>query len=498
MAGRYILALDEGSSSARAILVDHSGQIVADASEEFPAIYPQPGWVELDPALIWSKMLAAIFAAMQKANATASDISAVGITSHRETALVWDRVSGQPIYNAIMWMSKQTDSIVNDWSQRGLDKRIRESTGLRNDSFFSAGKISWILENVPGAKKKAEAGELAFGTVDSWILWNITGGRAHATDRSAASRTSLLNLESGDWDYELADSMGITDKLLPELKRTIDDFGFIADNILPGHTNSPIPVKAIFGDQMAGMFGQQCLSKGDAKNSYGTAGVLTVNVGDEPLLFENLNTSFAWDIDGSFNYETEGVVFFSGKTIQFLRDNLGLIKDAAESEKIAGTTDSSGGVYIVPAFSGIGDPYWDRNAKASIMGMQLDTTRNQIVRAGLESLAYQTLDNFQQIENSGFEISALKVDGGAVKNDWLCQFQADILNVEVLRPKDVERTALGVAQAAGMGSGIWTKSDLVSQWRLDRAFEPSMDSSLRKELVDGWKSAVEATRSHRS
>lgn len=495
MNGKYILALDEGSSSARAILVDHEGRIAADASEEFSAIYPRPGWVELSPAILWEAMHNSITRAMNAISAKASDITAVGITSHRETAMIWDRKTGEPVYNAIMWMSKQTDEIVSGWSDRGLDGVFKQSTGLRNDSFFSAGKLAWLFENVEGLKKRAEKGDLAAGTVDTWLLWKMTGGKTHATDRSCASRTALLDLSKGDWNHELLNEIDLPDSILPEIKSSFGEFGTVAEGVLPGLLTHSIPVAAVLGDQMAGLFGQLCWEKGGAKNSYGTAGVLTVNIGSEPILLEGMNTSFAWDLNGEFSYESEGVVFFSGKTIQFLRDNLGLISNASEAASMAASVEDTGGVYFVPAFAGLGDPYWDRNARGAIMGLQLDTTKEQIVRAGLESLAYQTMDNFNLLSSTAFALDSLKVDGGAVKNDWLCQFQADILGVEVQRPKEVERTAIGVAQAAGLAVGLWTKNDLRGQWDLDRVFEPNMNEGKRQHLIAGWKDAVEATRS---
>jgi len=493
--GKYILALDEGSSSARAILVDHDGNIAADASQEFDAIFPRPGWVELSPSVLWEAMHSSITRAMNSISATASDISAVGITSHRETCLIWDRKTGVPVYNAIMWMSKQTDEIIRRWSEIGLDHTIKSKTGLRNDSFFSAGKLRWILENVEGVESMARSGKLATGTVETWLLWNLTGGQSHVTDRSCASRTSLLNIHEGEWDLELAEELGVAMELFPSLSDSFGEFGEVAEGILPGPMTHRIPVSAVLGDQMAGLFGQVCWNKGDAKNSYGTAGVLTVNVGDEPILLEGMNTSFAWSSDGKFSYESEGVVFFSGKTIQWLRDNLGVITSAKQTAEIAASVEDNGGVYFVPGFAGLGDPYWDRNTRGSIMGLQLDTKKEHIIRAGLESLAYQTMDNFNLLSDTAFALPSLKVDGGAVNNDWLCQFQADILNVVVERPTEVERTAIGVAQAAGLAIGLWTENDLKSQWKLDRAFEPKMDSSTREMLIDGWNDAVKATRS---
>lgn len=495
MKGQYILALDEGSSSARAILVNHNGQIVSDASQSFDAVFPHPGWVELKPEELWGAMQSSITRVMNSVSATAADITAVGITSHRETCLIWDRKSGEPVYNALMWMSKQTDDIIRGWSEQGLDKRIKNSTGLRNDSFFSAGKLAWLFQNVEGLRSRAERGELAAGTPDTWLLWNLTAGSSHATDRGAGSRTMLLNLESGQWDFELADALNIPTSVLPKLIDSDGDFGNIAAGILPGPMTHKIPIRAILGDQQAGLFGQLCWDRGDAKNSYGTAGVLTVNVGSKPVLVKGMNTSFSWQRADEPRFQSEGVVFHSGKTIQFLRDNFGMIADAAQTQELAESVKDTGGVYFVPGFAGLGDPYWDRSARGAILGLQLDSTKAHLIRAGLESVAYQTYDNLESLSGTELSIPALKVDGGAVKNSWLCQFQADILGIEVQRPTEIERTAIGVAQMAGLGVGLWTERDVKSQWQLERSFEPQISDDMREFLISGWKDAVAVTRS---
>ena len=495
MLGKYILALDEGSSSARAVIIDAEGNIVSEASRTIDPIFPQPGWVELSPADLWDAPKACIEQAMKSAHITAGDISAVGVTTHRETIVMWDRKTGKPVHNAIMWMSKQTDDIVNEWSAKGLDEEFRKRTGVRNDSYFSASKIVWLLRHVPGVRERAERGELAIGTPDVWMLWNLTGGTAHRVEASAASRTALLNIHTAKWDEEFCGILGIPVSLLPEVLPTIAEFGEIAKDVLVGDLTHSVPITAMMGDQQAGLFGQACLETGSAKNTFGTAGVLTVNVGNSPKVMQGMSSSVAWQFGPAVTYEAEGVVFHSGQTIQWLRDKLKLFGTANEAEEMASSVDSTGGVYLVPAFAGLCDPYWDRNARASIVGLTLESTAAQIARAGLESMAYQTRDNVDQLVAGGIEIRSLKVDGGATRNNMLCQFQADILGIPVERPVGLERTVLGVAHLAGVGVGLWEINEIKDRWILDRTFEPRISKAERDDLYEGWRAAVAATRS---
>jgi glycerol kinase len=491
----YILSLDEGSSSARAVIIDADGQIVGQASRSIEPQFPHYGWVELSPADLWDAPKACIEEAMKTARLTASDIAAVGVTTHRETIVMWDRSTGKPVYNAIMWMSKQTDDIVREWSARGLDEEFRKRTGVRNDSYFSAAKIAWLLRNVPGVRERAERGELAIGTPDVWMLWNLTGGQAHRIEPSAASRTALLNIHSATWDEEFCKILEIPTSLLPTIVASSDIFGEVADGILPGSLTHSLPVTAMMGDQQAGLFGQACLETGSAKNTFGTAGVLTVNVGNQPKLMDGMSSSVAWKLGDQVTYEAEGVVFHSGQTIQWMRDKLKLFSSTHEVEELANTVPDTGGVYLVPAFAGLCDPYWDRDVKAAIIGLTLESTSAHVARAGLESMAYQTRDNVDKLISGGIDIPTLKVDGGATMNNALCQFQADILGIPVERPVGLERTILGIAHLAGVAVGMWKTTDITQRWILDRTFEPRMSEDQREELYVGWQDAVWAARS---
>ena len=495
MKGSHVLAIDEGSSSARAVIIDADGHVVSEASVQIHPIFPQEGWVELDPTELWTAPREAIERAMLTANLSASDIAAVGVTTHRETIVMWDRATGEPVHNAIMWMSKQTDDIVNEWSARGLDAEFRRRTGLRNDSFFSASKIVWLLRHVPGARERAERGELAIGTPDMWLLWNLTGGASHKAEVSAASRTALFHIERGEWDEEFCEILGIPLSLLPEVSSSNRWFGDVVEGVFPGMLAHPVPVMAMLGDQQAGLFGQGCLTEGSAKNTFGTAGVLTVNVGSKPKVMDGLCSSFAWKIDDQVSYEAEGVVFHSGQTIQWLRDGLGMFSYASQSEAMAASVPDNGGVYLVPAFAGLCDPYWDRDAKGMMVGFTLETTAAHVARAGIEAMAYQTRDNVDALKRGGIDIAVLKVDGGAVSNDFLCQFQADILGIPVARPIGLERTAMGIGHLAGSGVGMWSVSDIADRWHEDRVFEPLMDVDEREGLYEDWLAAVAACRS---
>ncbi|NBX23542.1 MAG: glycerol kinase GlpK [Microbacteriaceae bacterium] len=495
MPGRYILALDEGSSSARAVIFDDTGNPVSEASRTIDALFPHPGWVELRPEDLWNAPRECIAEAMHVANLTATDIAAVGVTTHRETIVMWDRATGKPVHNAIMWMSKQTDDIIREWSQRGLDDEFRQRTGVRNDSYFSAGKIAWLLRNVPGVRERAERGELAIGTPDVWMLWNLTGGTAHRIEPSAASRTALLNVHRAEWDADLCAMLDIPLGLLPELVSSDAHFGDVGPDVLPGRSSTPVPVTAILGDQMAGLFGQACLDAGSTKNTFGTAGVLTANVGGAPAIMDGMSSSVAWKIGSDVTYEAEGVVFHSGQTIQWMRDKLHLVSSADEIEPLASRVADNGGVYVVPAFAGLCDPYWDRDVRAAIMGLTLATGAEHIARASIESLAYQTRDNVERLVAGGIDIPQLRVDGGATRNNLLCQFQSDILGIPVARPVGLERTVLGIAHLAGVRAGFWGVRDIADRWSLERLFEPVMSADQREALYEGWQNAVSAARS---
>lgn len=490
MSRRLAVALDLGSTSARAVVVDASGEVVGEARRPTEPLFPQRGWVELDPWHLWRGLRDSLEEALGAASATTDDIAGAGVTTSRETCLVWDRATGQPIYPAIMWMSKQTDPIVERWRADGLDEEFRARTGLFNDSFFSAAKLAWVLDAVPGARARAEAGELAAGTLDTWLVWNLTGGRSHATDPSEASRTALFSLSDLKWDEVLCEAAGVPVSLLPQVLDSDGFFGEVrpTETGLPG--TAPFPITAVMGDQMAGMFGQGCLATGSVKNTFGTAGVLTANTGGKPAILDGLTASVAWTLAGKTDYEAEGVVFHSGQTLQWMRDNLGLVAPDERSEDVAMRAPDSGGVYIVPAFAGICAPHWVRDATASIVGLTLESTGAHVVRAGLEAMAYQTRDNVEAFRAGGFDVPELRVDGGATTNALLCQFQADILGVPVLRPRQLERTALGVAHVAGVGGGLWELEDLAARWEVDRTFEPQISEDQRETLYAGWQAAV--------
>lgn len=490
MSRRLALALDLGSTSARAVLVDEDGEVVAEARRPTEPLFPQRGWVELDPWHLWRALRDSLEEAMAAISATTDDIVGAGVTTSRETCLIWDRATGQPVHPAIMWMSKQTDGVVEAWRREGLDSQFRERTGLFNDSFFSAAKLAWFLENVPGVRARAEQGELAAGTLDTWLAWNLTGGRSHVTDPSEASRTALFSLADLAWDDELCRAVGLPLGLLPEVRDSDAHFGEVRPTEvgLPGQR--PFPLSAVMGDQMAGMFGQGCLSTGSVKNTFGTAGVLTANTGDRPAILDGLTASVAWTLGGITDYQAEGVVFHSGQTLQWMREKLGVMTPDERSEDVASRVPDSGGVYVVPAFAGICAPHWVRDAAASIVGLTLESTGAHVVRAGLEAMAYQTRDNVEAFRAGGFDVPELRVDGGATTNELLCQFQADILGIPVLRPRQLERTALGIAHVAAVAGGLWKMEDLALRWTADRVFEPQMSEDHREALYAGWKAAV--------
>ncbi len=487
----YVMGIDEGTGSARTVIFDEEGQIVAEATRELTQHYPRTGWVHHNPMEILQTQLGTMRQVLEKAKLSAQDIRTIGVTNQRETTLVWEKASGQPVYNAIVWSSRQTVDIVERWAVEGLNDDILQKTGLPNDAWFPASKIAWILEHVEGARQKAERGELLAGTIDTWLIWNLTGGQRHVTDYSNASRTMMFNIHTLRWDEELCDAFGIPVQMLPEVVPSDADFGSVGPSF-----GADIPIQGDLGDQQAGLFGQTCFEPGLAKNTLGTAGVYTMNTGSEPLMLDGMTASVAWGLKGEVTYATEGVFFAAGATIQWMRDAGKLIHSAADSEWYSSQVPDTQGVYFVPAFSGLTAPYWDMHARAAIIGMSSSTNRLHIIRAGLESLAYQTKDIVDTIlANSDIEIPQVRVDGGAVRNNLLCQFLADILGIPVVRPKTTEATVLGVAYMAGLSSGLWKDLDELSAlWQEDRVFEPQMSQERRDRLYKGWLAAVESTR----
>jgi glycerol kinase len=490
---RFIMALDQGTTSSRAILFDRDGRIVATDQNEFPQYFRQPGWVEHDAGEIWDSQLRAARGALAAADATASDVAAIGITNQRETAVVWDRATGEPIHPAIVWQSRQTAPICDELRARGLEDEVRHRTGLVIDAYFSATKVRFILDAIPGAQERAERGELAFGTIDSWLLWQLTRGRVHATEYSNASRTLIFNIHERDWDERLLSELRIPRALLPEVRDTSGIFGVADAEWLGGE----IPIAGMAGDQQSALFGQGCTQPGRAKNTYGTGCFLLSNTGGEaPESQTGLVTTIGWGIGGEFTYALEGSIFVAGSAIQWLRDGIGLIEHAKDSEPLARSVDDTGGVYLVPAFVGLGAPYWDERARGTLVGLTRGTTRAHIVRATLESIAYQTRDVVECVQrDSGIELAALRVDGGAAENDFLMQFQADVLGVPVERPQLLEATAFGAALFAGLGSGFWNDRDEIAAADAGlRLFEPQLDADRRDSLYAGWGRAVERSR----
>ncbi len=486
---RYILALDQGTTSSRAIIFSHSGRIIAQAGQEFEQIYPQPGWVEHRPDDIWTSQIDVARRALQQAQLQAGDIAAIGITNQRETTVVWDRTTGAPIYNAIVWQDRRTATICDDLKNRGWTEKIREKTGLVIDAYFSATKIKWLLDNVDGARTKAERGDLLFGTIDTYLIWRLTGGSAHVTDYSNASRTMLFNIKTLQWDDELLAALGIPAVMLPAVHESSDLYGYTTADLF----GSPIAIAGDAGDQQAATFGQACFSPGMVKNTYGTGCFMLVNTGNRPVLSKhNLLTTIGWGLNNEIVYCLEGSIFVAGAAVQFLRDNLKIIEHAADSEGLAASVASSGGVYVVPAFVGLGAPYWDPYARGAVLGITRGTGRAEIARATLEAVAYQTRDVLAAIvADSGIDLAELRVDGGMVANDFLMQFQADILGVPVLRPDVAETTALGTAYLAGLAVGYWKDTqDIAQNWALNRRFVPNMDGDTRSRLYRGWQRAV--------
>ncbi len=491
---RFVMALDQGTTSSRAILFDERGALVAVDQHEFTQHFPKPGWVEHDAEEIWETQLRAARGALGKANARAEDIAAIGITNQRETALVWERASGRPIHRAIVWQSRQTAHICAELRSRGLEDEVRRRTGLVIDSYFSGTKLRFILDAVPGAQARAERGELACGTIDSWLLWRLTDGAVHATEASNASRTMLFDIHARAWDDLLLRELNLPRSLLPEVRASSGVFGETQREIF----GAPIPIAGIAGDQQAALFGQACFTPGSAKNTYGTGCFLLMNTGKvAPLSQRGLLTTIAWDLGGSVDYALEGSIFVAGAAVQWLRDGLGLITRADETEALARSVASTDGVYLVPAFVGLGAPYWDERARGAIVGLTRGSSRAHVVRAALEAIAYQSRDVVECFsEDAGLELAALRVDGGACQNDFLMQFQADILGVAVRRPPLLEVTALGAAALAGLGVGFWRSRDALEAvtGRGATLFEPQMGEDQRESLYAGWKRAVERAR----
>jgi glycerol kinase len=490
---KVILALDQGTTSSRAIVFDHNGRSVAMAQMELPPLFPQPGAVEHDPREIWRTQLATARQAIRQAHIAPSDIAGIGITNQRETTLVWSRKTGIPIYNAIVWQDRRTAAFCESLKSAGHADLVARKTGLIIDPYFSAGKLRWILDHVPGARDMAARGELAFGTVDSWLLWNLTGGAVHATDVSNASRTMLFNIHSGQWDHELLALMDIPQSVLPVVRSSSELFGHTAGDIL----GAPIPIAGVAGDQQAALFGQTCFSAGSAKNTYGTGCFLLMNIGNKPQPSHHaLLSTIAWKIGGTTDYALEGSVFIGGAVVQWLRDSLGIIESSTQIETLAASVPDSGGVYFVPAFAGLGSPYWDAYARGSILGLTRGTTAAHIARAALESIAHQSADLLESMrQDSGRPVTELRVDGGASANNLLMQFQADLLAVPVLRPQVTETTALGAAYLAGLAVHFWeTPADIARHWALDRIFEPRMSADEVQFRRRRWKKAVARSR----
>ncbi|WP_257274677.1 MULTISPECIES: glycerol kinase GlpK [unclassified Endozoicomonas] len=492
---KYVVSLDQGTTSSRAIIFNHDGGIEGTSQREFTQYYPHAGWVEHDPMEIWATQSSVLTEVLAKTGIRSDEIAALGITNQRETTVVWDKNTGRPVYNAIVWQCRRTTEICEQLKKEGLESYIRETTGLVLDAYFSATKIKWILDNVEGAREKAENGDLLFGTIDTWLTWKLTDGRVHVTDYSNASRTMLYDINRLEWDEKLLKAMGIPASMLPEVKSSSEVYG---QTNIGGKGGTRIPVAGIAGDQQAALFGQMCHEKGMAKNTYGTGCFLLMNTGSEPVKSENgLLTTIAFGIDGKVQYALEGSVFMGGASVQWLRDELGLIRDAADTEYFASKVKDTNGVYVVPAFVGLGAPYWDPYARGAIFGLTRGANRNHIVRATLEAIAYQSRDLIDAMEqDSGIEMKQLRVDGGAVANNFLMQFQSDILGTEVVRPTVVESTAAGSAYLAGLAVGFWNSTDeLKDKVSVDRVYAPAMTDEDRVKLYDGWKKAIVRSQS---
>ena len=486
---KYVMALDSGTTSNRCILFDESGRIRSVAQKEFIQHFPKPGWVEHDAGEIWSTQLSVAREAMNQIEATAEDIAAIGITNQRETTIVWDKNTGQPVYHAIVWQCRRTSEYCDSLKAKGLEEKFRQKTGLVIDAYFSATKVKWILDNVEGARERAEKGELLFGTVETWLIWKLTKGAVHVTDYSNASRTMMFNINTLEWDDEILEELDIPKCMLPQVKESSEIYGETDPSFFGGR----IPVAGAAGDQQAALFGQACFEKGETKNTYGTGGFLLMNAGDKPVFSNNgLVTTIGWGLNGEITYVLEGSVFVAGAAIQWLRDELHLVDSASDTEYFAGKVPDANGCYVVPAFTGLGAPHWDQYARGTIVGITRGVNKYHIIRATLESLAYQVNDVLEAMKaDSGIELAALKVDGGASANDFLMQTQSDIINAPVNRPQCVETTAMGAAYLAGLAVGYWaSKEDVIKNWAIDKTFEPKIADEDREKRIKGWNKAV--------
>ena len=491
MEKKYIIALDQGTTSSRAILFDKCGNIVSSAQKEFTQIYPKAGWVEHNPMEIWGSQSGVLREVLETTSVRPDEIAAIGITNQRETTVVWDKNTGKPVYNAIVWQCRRTASICDDLKKKGLEESIKSKTGLMIDAYFSATKVKWILDNIEGAREKAENGDLLFGTIDTWLIWNLTRGKVHVTDYSNAARTMLYNIKELKWDEDILKELDIPLCMLPEVKPSSEIYGYTDEEMLAG---AKIPIAGCAGDQQAALFGQTCFEEGSVKNTYGTGCFLLMNTGSKPVESKNgLLTTIAWGVDGKVEYALEGSIFVGGASIQWLRDELRLIYDSGQSEYYVNQVEDTNGVYVVPAFTGLGAPYWDMYARGAIFGLTRGAKRGHIVRATLESIAYQTKDVLNAMqEDSNMKLKMLRVDGGASANDFLMQFQADILNVNIDRPKVIETTALGAAYLAGLAVGFYkNKEEIRERYTIEKEFIASMDDRKRNLLYRGWKRAVE-------
>lgn len=489
---KYILSLDQGTTSSRAIIFNKAGEIVHVAQKEFTQHFPKPGWVEHNANEIWGSILSVIASVLSESNVKPEQIAGIGITNQRETTVVWDKETGIPVYNAIVWQSRQTSGICDELKEKGYNELFRDKTGLLIDAYFSGTKVKWILDNVEGARQKAEEGKLLFGTIDTWLIWKLSGGRAHVTDYSNASRTLMFNIYDLKWDAELLDILGVPASMLPEVKASSEVY---AQTVAYHFFGQEIPIAGAAGDQQAALFGQACFEQGMAKNTYGTGCFMLMNTGEQAVRSNHgLLTTLAWGLNGKVEYALEGSIFVAGSAIQWLRDGLRMLKNAKDSEDYANKVESTDGVYVVPAFVGLGTPYWDSDVRGAVFGLTRGTSKEHFVRATLESLAYQTKDVLSAMEaDSGIELKTLRVDGGAVKNNFLMHFQSDLLNVPVERPVVNETTALGAAYLAGLAVGYWKdQEEIAAQWAIDSSFEPVMNDENRDKLYSGWKKAVNA------
>ncbi|MCL6267603.1 glycerol kinase GlpK [Flagellimonas myxillae] len=488
---QYILALDQGTTSSRAVVVNHKGSIVAVSQKEFTQIFPKPGWVEHDPKEIWATQAGMAAEAVSQKGLKAEQISAIGITNQRETVVVWDKNTGEPVYNAIVWQDKRTAGYCDELKSQGRSDTIREKTGLVIDAYFSGTKVKWILDNVEGARDKAEAGDLLMGTIDTWLIWKMTEGNLHITDVTNASRTLLFNINSMDWDQELLDLLTIPKSMLPEVKQSCEIYGHTSPNFFA----SKIPIAGIAGDQQAALFGQMCTKQGMVKNTYGTGCFMLMNIGSKPIVSKNnLLTTVAWKMNGETTYALEGSVFIAGAVVQWLRDSLKIIKTSSEVEKLAASVNSSEGVYLVPAFAGLGAPYWNQHAQGTVFGLTRGSTDAHIARAALESIAFQTMDILRAMEaDSGITINELRVDGGATVNNLLMQFQADVLDTVTVRPEVVETTVMGAAYLAGLAVGYWKNPEEIQGiWQADVHFQPTTERETINTKIKGWYKAIKA------